>query len=81
MRLKHAATDQDDATEAMANSFVQQQPSIPSSREESSGTSTPRGNTDVDDFIRQFKEARKTYHKRAIWADKWAKGEVIWREE
>lgn len=81
MRLKHATTDQDDATEAMANSFVQQQPSLPSSREDGSGTSTPRGNTDVDDFIRQFKEARKTYHKRAMWADKWTKGEVIWRED
>ncbi|KAJ3550889.1 hypothetical protein NMY22_g152 [Coprinellus aureogranulatus] len=81
MRLKHATTDQDDATEAMANSFVQQQPTFSNSLGEGSGTSTPRNNTDVDDFIRQFKEARKIYHKRAMWADKWTKGEVIWREE
>lgn len=81
MRLRHATTDQDDATEAMANSFIQQQPSASNHRDEGSGTSTPRGNSDVDDFIRQFKEARKVYHKRAMWADKWTQGEVIWREE
>ena len=80
MRLKHAATAQDDATEAMASTFVQQQDALPSlSRED--GTGTPRGGLEVDEFIQQFKEARKVYHKRAMWGDKWSSNQVIWRED
>lgn len=41
------------------------------------------GNTGraVDDFISEFKAARKTYHKRAIWAERWSRGEVAWRDD
>lgn len=35
---------------------------------------------DVDEFIRDFKESRRTYHKRTLWAEKWANGQVIWRD-
>jgi len=35
----------------------------------------------VDEFIKEFKELRKVYHKRAMWGEKWANGQVIWREE
>ncbi|OCF39539.1 hypothetical protein I317_06649 [Kwoniella heveanensis CBS 569] len=35
----------------------------------------------IDDFIQEFKAARKTYHKRAIWAERWSRGEVAWRDD
>jgi hypothetical protein len=42
----------------------------------------PQGRAHVlDDFINEFKTARKTYHKRAIWAERWARGEVAWRDD
>ncbi|KAF8158208.1 hypothetical protein B0H34DRAFT_445409 [Crassisporium funariophilum] len=78
MRLKHSTTAQDDASEALASSFVQQQPSHEVSN---SGTGTPRAGKDVDDFILNYKELRRTYHKRAMWGEKWGNGQVIWRED
>jgi ESCRT-I complex subunit VPS37 len=38
-------------------------------------------NKAIDDFISDFKAARKTYHKRAIWAERWSRGEVAWRDD
>lgn len=76
MRLRHSTTAQDDASEALASSFVQQLPSnIPTSV---SGASR---SMEVDEFIKEFKELRKVYHKRAMWGEKWGNGQVIWREE
>ncbi|KAF9533058.1 hypothetical protein CPB83DRAFT_758248 [Crepidotus variabilis] len=74
MRLRHSTTAQDDASEAIASAFVQ--------RDSSRGTDTgpTRPGQDVDDFIREFKESRKTYHKRALWGEKWANNQVMWRE-
>ena len=64
MRLKHATTAQDELTEALASSFV-------------NGTSDPNSSgKDVDDFVKEFREARKTYHKRVIWGERWTAGEV-----
>ncbi|KAG6326405.1 hypothetical protein ID866_12684, partial [Astraeus odoratus] len=68
LRLRHAATDQDNASEALALSFVQ-----------SSATSSDP--TDVDEFVKQFRELRKVYHKRVMWGDKWASGQVIWHDD
>ncbi|TFK40736.1 hypothetical protein BDQ12DRAFT_601082 [Crucibulum laeve] len=79
MRLRHSTTAQDDASEALASSFVQQQSSP--SNGPSSGTGTPRGGADVDEFVKEFKELRKIYHKRAMWGEKWANGQVAWRED
>ncbi|GFZ50069.1 hypothetical protein JCM24511_07822 [Saitozyma sp. JCM 24511] len=50
------------------------------------GTATPTNgdrsqNKAIDDFISDFKAARKTYHKRAIWAERWSRGEVAWRDD
>jgi len=73
MRLKHATIAQDDATEALATAFVQQ------GRED--GAESSRGASEVDEFIKQFKEGRKIYHKRALWAEKWSSGHIIWRED
>ncbi|TDL23303.1 hypothetical protein BD410DRAFT_897743 [Rickenella mellea] len=70
MRLRHATTAQDDASEALASSFVQHTPSAG----ETNGK-------DVDDFVKEFKELRKTYHKRVMWGDKWAAGKVLWRDD
>ena len=75
MRLRHSTTAQDDASEALASSFVQQ---LPSHSDSIPGTS--RG-MEVDEFIKEFRELRKVYHKRAMWGEKWGNGQVIWREE
>ena len=77
MRLRHSTTAQDDASEALATAFVQQIPNPPPNGE--TGT-TSRAAHDVDAFIKEFKESRKTYHKRALWGEKWASGQVMWRE-
>ncbi|KAK0187965.1 hypothetical protein F5146DRAFT_735797 [Armillaria mellea] len=78
MRLRHATTAQDDASEDLASSFVHQQRPIPSGA--SSGTGTPSGR-DIEDFVKEFKDLRKTYHKRVIWGDRWANGQVVWRDD
>ena len=38
-------------------------------------------NKGIDDFIQDFKATRKVYHKRAIWAERWTRGEVAWRDD
>lgn len=38
-------------------------------------------NQSLDEFINEFKAARKTYHKRNIWAERWSRGEVAWRDD
>ncbi|KAK0244239.1 hypothetical protein EDD85DRAFT_945550 [Armillaria nabsnona] len=78
MRLRHATTAQDDASEALASAFVQQQRPLPF--DASSGTGTPNGR-DIEDFVKEFKDLRKTYHKRVIWGDRWANGQVVWRDD
>ena len=42
---------------------------------------TQSQNRAIEDFIQEFKAARKTYHKRAIWAERWSRGEVAWRDD
>lgn len=76
MRLKHSITAQDDASEAVATSFVQNSSFPGASRIGTSG----EGVLDVDDFVKEFRDLRKVYHKRVIWGDKWSKGQVTWRE-
>lgn len=71
MRLRHSTTAQDDASEALASSFIQQQ----------AQPSAPNGGMGVDEFIKEFKELRKIYHKRAMWGERWGDGQVEWREE
>jgi len=66
LRLKHDTTKQDDHSEAVATGFVKSVPGTNSS--------------DVDDFVREFRELRKVYHKRKMWADQWSAGKVQWRE-
>lgn len=74
MRLRHSTQAQDDASEALAASFIRQEPSS------SSGAGTP-GGRDVELFVQEFRELRKTYHKRVIWGDKWSNGQVEWRDD
>jgi len=71
LRLRHATTAQDDASEALASSFVQSSP-LPSSSNDAS---------DVDEFIKEFRELRKVYHKRMMWGDRWASGQVSWADD
>ncbi|KAJ3752125.1 hypothetical protein EV360DRAFT_55784 [Lentinula raphanica] len=78
MRLRHSVTAQDDISERLATAFIQRQ-SLGSS-ESQSGTATPSGK-EIEDFIKEFKEARKIYHKRIIWSDRWSKGQVEWRAD
>ncbi|RXK35427.1 hypothetical protein M231_07331 [Tremella mesenterica] len=61
---------------------------IPGSTAESTPTTSAMAigndrsqNKAIDDFINDFKAARKTYHKRAIWTERWSRGEVAWRDD
>ncbi|KAI5116881.1 hypothetical protein M0805_000397 [Coniferiporia weirii] len=74
MRLRHATTAQDDASEALASAFIQSSSTPPPGHAESNGK-------DVDAFVKEFKELRKTYHKRVMWGDRWTAGKVDWRDE
>ncbi|KAJ7927995.1 hypothetical protein B0H13DRAFT_1013759 [Mycena leptocephala] len=82
MRLKHSKTAQDDASEALASAFVQQS-ATSGSYGGGSGTGTPNGSSgkEIDDFVREFKDLRKTYHKRVMWEDRWSSGLVNWRDD
>ena len=72
MRLRHSITAQDDASEALASDFIQQQ--------DGAGPNASSSATAVDDFIKQFRDLRKTYHKRVIWNEKWNNREVVWED-
>ena len=72
MRLRHATTAQDDASEARASEFIQST--------SSSGPAEANGK-DVDDFVKEFRELRKTYHKRVMWGDRWSVGKVEWHDD
>ncbi|KAJ6605690.1 hypothetical protein B0H10DRAFT_2076701 [Mycena sp. CBHHK59/15] len=80
MRLKHSKTTQDDASEALASAFVQQSSSS-SGPTYGSGTGTPNGGKEIDEFVKEFKDLRKTYHKRVMWEDRWSSGLVNWRDD
>ncbi|KAI8986217.1 hypothetical protein BD414DRAFT_515253 [Trametes punicea] len=73
MRLRHATIAQDDLSEACANAFVQGSPS--------DLNPAPLANKDIDDFVKEFRELRKTYHKRQMWGERWAAGDVAWRDD
>ncbi|THV03900.1 hypothetical protein K435DRAFT_851497 [Dendrothele bispora CBS 962.96] len=77
-RLQQSISEQDEATETLASAFIQQDSAHTS--EGGSGTATPSGK-EIDDFIREFKKARKVYHKRVMWNDRWKKGQVEWRDD
>ncbi|WVW86754.1 hypothetical protein I302_108808 [Kwoniella bestiolae CBS 10118] len=97
LRLRHSLTAQDEISEKIASAFIEGRSantSLPPSRVDSpmpgasgEGTATPISGGDrnqnkaIDDFINEFKAARKTYHKRAIWAERWSRGEVAWRDD
>jgi len=72
LRLRHATTAQDDLTEAVASDFVQNA---------SSSETQPAAGKAVDDFVKEFKAARKQYHKRVIWSERWAADRVIWHDD
>lgn len=80
MRLRHSTTAQDDASEALVSSFIQQTLSNSTENVESR-TGTPKASRELDDFIKEYKELRKVYHKRALWGEKWANGQVMWRDD
>jgi ESCRT-I complex subunit VPS37 len=73
MRLRHSVTAQDDLSEARATAFVQGA----SLNADSTGVT----GREVDDFVKEFKEMRKTYHKRAMWSERWQAGDVAWPED
>ena len=63
----------DEQSEALASEFVRGTP--PSA---DAGASTQQS---VDDFVRDFRALRTTYHKRAIWSERWAAGKVHWPDD
>lgn len=73
MRLRHATIAQDDLSEARASEFVQASSAEPSV--------TGANSKEIDDFVREFKELRKVYHKRVMWGERWTVGEVAWRDD
>ena len=70
LRLRHATTAQDEASEKVASEFVK-----------GSSLDGLASGKEVDDFVKDFREMRRVYHKRAIFGDRWAKGDVGWRED
>jgi len=68
IRLRHATTAQDDLSESLASSFVRSTSSEP----------TPASSKEVDDFVKELRELRKTYHKRG---NQWTigQGRLAWR--
>ncbi|KDQ19774.1 hypothetical protein BOTBODRAFT_152274 [Botryobasidium botryosum FD-172 SS1] len=85
LRLRHAATAQDELSESLASSFIRQSPSV-SYVQSFEPSSSGNGNSDamgkeVDEFVKQFKELRKTYHKRVMWSERWGAGKVSWRDD
>ena len=70
-------TAQDDKSEALASEFIQQ---LPNASLAASGTGTPGNGLEVDEFVREYKELRKVYHKRAIWNERWSNGQVEWSD-
>jgi len=75
MRLRHATTAQDDLSEARATAFVQDSAA---EREDAAAASSGRA---VDEYVKEFKEMRKVYHKRVMWGDRWNSGQVTWRDD
>ena len=73
MRLRHATTAQDDLSETLASSFVRSTSSEPAG--------TLASGKEVDEFVKEFRELRKTYHKRVMWGDQWTVGRVAWRDD
>ncbi|OBZ71734.1 Vacuolar protein-sorting-associated protein 37 1 [Grifola frondosa] len=73
MRLKHATTAQDELSEARASQFVQGSSADP--------PVAGSNGKDIDDFVKEFKELRRIYHKRVMWGDRWAAGQVVWRDD
>lgn len=88
LRLRHATTAQDDLSETIASSLIRRPTSTPItpsfstpvSGVESEGTNMPI-EKEIDDFVREFREARKLFHKRKIWGDQWTVGRVVWNED
>ncbi|GMK53669.1 hypothetical protein CspeluHIS016_0102550 [Cutaneotrichosporon spelunceum] len=74
MRLKHSLTAQDDDSEKIATAFIE-------GRTDSPAVGESGRDAALDAFIAEFKAARKTYHKRNIWAERWSRGEVAWRDD
>lgn len=70
LRLRHATTAQEELSEKLASDFVK-----------GSTTDGPASGKEVDLFVKEFRELRKTYHKRVMWGDRWAKGDVAWRDD
>ncbi|ODO00789.1 hypothetical protein L198_03116 [Cryptococcus wingfieldii CBS 7118] len=90
LRLKHSLSAQDEASEKIASAFIEGRSagnSRPGSRIDSpvpigDGPADRQSqNRAIDDFIQEFKASRKTYHKRAIWAERWSRGEIAWRDD
>jgi len=84
LRLRHAATAQDELSESLASSFIRQSPSVSytqSFEPSSSGNGNDAVGKEVDEFVKQFKELRKTYHKRVMWSERWGAGKVSWRDD
>jgi ESCRT-I complex subunit VPS37 len=72
MRLRHAIIAQDDQSESLASAFIHS-----SSEEAPSASASGKG---IDEFVMEFKNLRRRYHKRVMWGERWGAGQVTWIE-
>ncbi len=87
----------DEASEALANAYVEGMPSLasgvltPENNDGGAGTPTQapapaaaaggRAQDPDTHFVRKFRDLRTRYHRRALLAERWSKGTVDWRDE
>lgn len=45
---------------------------------ESLSTSFVDGDMDDDEFVRQYKDVRKVFHRRMLMKSKWEDGKLVW---
>ncbi|KAL7414318.1 hypothetical protein BDY24DRAFT_386514 [Mrakia frigida] len=83
LRLRHSLAQQDDLSESIANAFIEGSRADTPSLEAMGGNGGggDKSSKALEDFVRDFKAARKVYHKRALWSERWGRGEVVWRED
>ena len=74
MRLRHSIIAQDDQSEVLASAFIHASPA-------EAPSANPSSNREIDEFVTEFRKSRKIYHKRVMWGERWASGQVRWIDD
>ncbi|KAK4055892.1 hypothetical protein OIO90_003149 [Microbotryomycetes sp. JL221] len=70
-RLSKATSNQEHLSEQILNQFL--------NSFENHQNQTDEFQNDDEQFVKQYKQIRKIYHRRSISLEKWSKGKVVWR--